>query len=82
MGFASGVVVSDDGRVLTAKHVLPSDSILSSRQYRISGLIGWEIPTTDFSRAPELDVASVYGAQLKLRPDKKIELIVEPMDQQ
>ena len=25
---------------------------------------------------------SMYGAQLKLRPDKKIELIVEPMDQQ
>ena len=24
---------------------------------------------------------SMYGAQLKLRPDKKIELIVEPMDQ-
>ena len=24
----------------------------------------------------------MYGAQLKLRPDKKIELIVEPMDQQ
>jgi len=25
---------------------------------------------------------SMYGAKLKLRPDKKIELIVEPMDQQ
>ena len=24
---------------------------------------------------------SMYGAQLKLRPDKKIELIVEPMNQ-
>ena len=24
---------------------------------------------------------SIYGAQLKLRPDKKIELIVEPIDQ-
>jgi hypothetical protein len=25
---------------------------------------------------------SMYGAQLKLRPDKKIELIIEPMDEQ
>jgi hypothetical protein len=25
---------------------------------------------------------SMYGAQLRLRPDKKIELIMEPMDQQ
>jgi hypothetical protein len=25
---------------------------------------------------------SMYGAQIKLRPDKKIELIMEPMDQQ
>ena len=25
---------------------------------------------------------SMYGAQIKLRPDKKIELIIEPLDQQ
>jgi hypothetical protein len=25
---------------------------------------------------------SMYSAQIKLRPDKKIELIMEPMDQQ
>ena len=31
---------------------------------------------------PEEKQPSMYGAQLKLRPDKKIELIVEPMDQQ
>ena len=30
---------------------------------------------------PEEKQPSVYGAQLKLRSDKKIELIVEPMDQ-
>jgi hypothetical protein len=31
---------------------------------------------------PEEKQPSMYGAQLKLRPDKKIELIVEPIDQQ
>jgi hypothetical protein len=31
---------------------------------------------------PEEKQPSMYGAQLKLRADKKIELIVEPMDQQ
>jgi hypothetical protein len=31
--------------------------------------------------APEEQQPSMYGAQLKLRPDKKIELIIEPMDQ-
>jgi hypothetical protein len=31
---------------------------------------------------PEEKQPSMYGAQLKLRPDKKIELIIEPMDQQ
>jgi hypothetical protein len=30
---------------------------------------------------PEEKQTAVYGAQLKLRSDKKIELIVEPMDQ-
>ena len=31
---------------------------------------------------PEEKQPSTYGAQLKLQPNKKIELIVEPMDQQ
>ena len=31
---------------------------------------------------PEEKQSSMYGAQLKLRPDKKIQLIIEPMDQQ
>jgi hypothetical protein len=31
---------------------------------------------------PEEKQPSMYGAQLNLRPDKKIELIIEPMDQQ
>ena len=31
---------------------------------------------------PEEKQPSMYGAQLKLRPGKKIELIIEPMDQQ
>jgi hypothetical protein len=31
---------------------------------------------------PEEKQPTMYGAQLKLRPDKKIELIVEPIDQQ
>ena len=31
---------------------------------------------------PEEKQPSMYGAQLKLRPGKKIELIMEPMDQQ
>jgi hypothetical protein len=30
---------------------------------------------------PEEKQPSMYGAQLKLRPGKKIELIIEPMDQ-
>jgi hypothetical protein len=30
---------------------------------------------------PEEKQPSLYGAQLKLRPGKKIELIIEPMDQ-
>ncbi len=33
---------------------------------------------TDF----EEEEPSMYGAQLKPRPGKKIELIIEPMDQQ
>ena len=31
---------------------------------------------------PEDKQSSMYGAQLKLLPGKKIELIIEPMDQQ
>jgi hypothetical protein len=31
---------------------------------------------------PKEKQPSTYGAQLKLRPDKKIELVIEPMDQQ
>ena len=31
---------------------------------------------------PEEKQHSMYGAQLKLRPDKKIELLIEPMEQQ
>jgi hypothetical protein len=31
---------------------------------------------------PEEKQSSVYGAQLKLLPGKKIELIIEPIDQQ
>jgi hypothetical protein len=31
---------------------------------------------------PEEKQPSMYGAQLKLQPGKKIELIMEPMDQQ
>ncbi len=31
---------------------------------------------------PEEKQPSMYGAQLKLRPGKKIELIMEPMDQE
>jgi len=33
---------------------------------------------TDF----EEEQPSMYGAQLKLRPGKKIELVIEPLDQQ
>jgi hypothetical protein len=31
---------------------------------------------------PEEKQPSMYGAQLKLRPGKKIELVIEPLDQQ
>ena len=31
---------------------------------------------------PDEKKPSIYGAQLKLQPGKKIELIIEPMDQQ
>jgi hypothetical protein len=55
-GYGSGILVSDDGRALTARHVLPSDQVLNSGQYRITGLVGWDAPSVDFNQASELSV--------------------------
>jgi hypothetical protein len=42
------------------------------------GTLNMRMLCTDF----EEEEPSMYGAQLNLRPGKKIELIIEPMDQQ
>jgi hypothetical protein len=55
-GYGSAIVVSNDGLVLTARHVLPDDGILSTDQFRISGLLGWEKPSIDFNQAIDLEV--------------------------
>ena len=42
------------------------------------GTLNMRMLCTDF----EEEQPSMYGAQLKLRPGKKIELVIEPLDQQ
>lgn len=54
-GFGTGVIIAP-GRVLTAKHILPSEVIRKSGDYLIDGLIGWSKPSMDFSLARKLQI--------------------------
>jgi hypothetical protein len=57
-GFGSGIIIAAD-YVLTAKHVLPDDSMRSQGNYLIDGLVGWSDPSIDFSLARKLDIQYV-----------------------
>lgn len=57
-GYGSGAIVKP-GYVITAKHVLPDKKVRDEGNYLISGLIGWDEPSIDFSHALKLDVVYV-----------------------
>jgi S1-C subfamily serine protease len=59
--FGSGFVLSRDGRVLTAKHVLPSLEERRSGSYIITGLVGWDTASIDFEQAVPMDVEYISG---------------------
>jgi S1-C subfamily serine protease len=54
--YGSGVVIDGAGRVLTAKHLLPSSIALRDRNYLITGLLDWENPSIDFANSVELSI--------------------------
>jgi len=59
ISYGSGVIVSRQGLILTARHVLPEQTIRASGSYLISSLIGWDRPTLDFSGAHRLEIEYV-----------------------
>jgi hypothetical protein len=58
-GYGSGFVVTKDGLTLTARHVLPPQEILDSKNYLISGLLGWDKLPIDFNHSKPLNVTYV-----------------------
>jgi Trypsin-like peptidase domain len=57
--YGSGIVLDTSGTVLTAKHLLPDSNSLRNRAFLITGLLDWERPTVDFSKASKLSIEYV-----------------------
>ncbi|QCO00237.1 serine protease (plasmid) [Azospirillum argentinense] len=57
--YGSGVILSNSGLVLTAKHVLPPQDVIDQGECLITSLVGWTKPSLDFSNAPALTVKYV-----------------------
>jgi len=56
-GYGSGYVLDDAGNVLTAKHVVAAAQ--GKPNSLITGLVGWEMPSVDFSQAIPLAITYV-----------------------
>jgi S1-C subfamily serine protease len=54
--YGSGVVMSDEGHIVTAKHILPSVEVRDRGEFMIISLIGWDNPSVEFSGATRLDI--------------------------
>jgi S1-C subfamily serine protease len=57
--YGSGVVIDAEGRVLTAKHLLPTSQAIRDKTYLITGLLDWEKPSVDFSASSKLSIEYV-----------------------
>lgn len=58
-GYGSGFIVTKDGLALTARHVLPSQEVLASRDYLITGLLGWDKLPVDFNYSRPLNITYI-----------------------
>jgi S1-C subfamily serine protease len=71
VSFGSGVLLTDNGLLVTAAHILPPRPQRLAGDVLISSLIGWDSPSLDFSVAVPVDIQHVSEeldlAILKLR---------------
>src|ERR1700680_1936305 len=74
-GYGSGVLISEEGHLLTARHILPPPDVINSGKMLINGLLGWDTLPLDFNQAdiPSVTYVSSYRdlALLSIQPPPK-----------